>query len=130
MTKSLTEQWKDMTLVDGDYYIRVVPHLLGKEIIVPRYCSGGYCEGYKDNEVKEVLSPVPTYEEYLGLLSDQLAKNEAEEINAELEAQLKEANEVIADLSEYPPINTSTRELSFALNRYNAKNYLEKWGVK
>lgn len=44
--------------------------------------------------------------------------------------QLKEANEVIADLSEYPPINISTRELSNALNRYNAKKYLEKWGVK
>ena len=49
---------------------------------------------------------------------------------ARLQEQLKEANDVIADLSEYPPINPSTRELSFALNRYNAKKYLEKWSVK
>lgn len=47
-----------------------------------------------------------------------------------LQEQIKEANGVIADLSEYPPINISTRELSSALNRYNAKNYLDKWGVK
>lgn len=47
-----------------------------------------------------------------------------------LQEQLKEANEVISDLSEYPPINPSTRELSNALNRHNAKKYLEKWGVE
>ena len=47
-----------------------------------------------------------------------------------LQEQINEANEIITDLSEYPPINISTRELSSALNRYNAKKYLEKWGVK
>lgn len=47
-----------------------------------------------------------------------------------LQEQLNEANEIISDLSEYPPINPSTRELSNALNRYNAKEYLKKWGVK
>ena len=143
MTKTLTEQWKDMTLAEGDYYIRVVPNLLGKEIIVPCYCSGGYCEGYKDNEVKEVLAPVPSYDEYKELKEDgDYFEKTMFERNADinrLQEQLAEANEVIKQYS-----NTDNW-FTFYDEDYNAwrdslwwgtdgtklaKDYLEKWGVK
>ncbi|MBO7714378.1 MAG: hypothetical protein J6S85_12455 [Methanobrevibacter sp.] len=39
------------------------------------------------NSIEEILAPVPTYQEYLALESDSLAKNEGEEIIAELEAE-------------------------------------------
>ena len=45
----------------------------------------------------EVLDEVPSYEEYQKLLSDQLAKNEGVEINAELEAENKELKETISN---------------------------------
>lgn len=78
--------------------------------------------------------PLPSYEEYQDIIQQNVNQEAAIETYIEdikrLQEQIKEANEIIADLSEYPPINISTRELSNALNRYNAKKYLDKWGVK
>lgn len=45
--------------------------------------------------VAEVLAPVPSYEEYQQLLSEQLAKNEGVEINAELEAENTKLKELL-----------------------------------
>lgn len=79
--KSLTEQWREGTLPCGAYYVNRL-----NEIRV-------YLVTYEDNknthEIYEVLAPVPSYEEYQGLLSDNLALDEAKEINAELEYKVK-----------------------------------------
>ena len=100
---SLTDKWKKGELPAGYYYV--------KNEFNNIFLSD-YSESYnsindaviKDfftvvSEIKEVLGRVPSYEEYQQLLSDQLAKNEGVEINAELEAEnaklkdlLKEAN--------------------------------------
>lgn len=84
MTKTLTEQWSDGTLPERWYY---VVRERDDEILM-LYFEGDY---FLDTDVpidseniKEVLAPVPSYDEYQTLLSDQLAKNEADEINAEL----------------------------------------------
>ena len=97
----LTEQWKKGELKDGYYYVRdmtsILPAKLG-QCDNQFYFSGnevGY--GYEENTELEVLAPVPDYNEYQKLLSDSLAKNEAVEINAELEAKIK-------DLKEYEDI--------------------------
>lgn len=88
-------------------------------------------------------TPVPSYDEYQSLLSDQLAKNEGEEINAELEAenkklkeQLQEANEVIKKYS-YPKSvcrsiteNQEVWEVIAYTEPKEGLDYLEKWGVK
>ena len=88
----LTEQWKKGELPSGYYYVK---NEFGN--IFP----SDYSEDYnciadiviKDfftevSEIKEVLGRVPSYEEYQKLLSDQLAKNEGVEINAELENRM------------------------------------------
>ena len=91
MTKTLTEQWKDGTLHSGEYYIKLDDGSFTTDKYFGK--SGGFAE-----EIPvEVIYSVPTYEEYLGLLSDQLAKNEAEEINAELEAENKRLKEQIEE---------------------------------
>lgn len=78
--------------------------------------------------------PLPSYEEWQDIIQQNVNQEAAIETYIEdikrLQEQLNDANEIIADLSEYPPINISTRELSNALNRHNAKKYLEKWGIK
>ena len=84
MTKTLTEQWRDGTLAGGDYYIKTTGFGIDKIIINYYEEELKQFDGLCDCAVAEVIAPVPNYDEYQTLLSDQLAKNEADEINAEL----------------------------------------------
>ena len=59
MTKSLTEQWKDGELEDGYYY--VVEKWSGK-IEINDYYDGCW-QDLKEEYIKEVLAPVPSYAE-------------------------------------------------------------------
>lgn len=80
--EQLTEQFNHGLLPDGWYYYKASD---GRSDIATEY--GLFCIE-ADNKVKiEVLAEVPSYSEYLALQSDSLAKNEAVEINAELEAE-------------------------------------------
>lgn len=87
---TLTEQWKKGELeIDHNYYIKLKNGRTEIQLFVGAFLME---EG---NEVEEVLAEVPTYDEYQALLSDQLAKQEGEEIIAELEHEnllLKVAN--------------------------------------
>lgn len=87
---TLTEQWKKGELeIDHNYYLRLKNGRTEIQLFVGAFLME---EG---NEVEEVLAEVPTYKEYQQLLSDQLAKQEGEEIIAELEHEnllLKVAN--------------------------------------
>ena len=93
MSKKLTEQWKKGKLV-GRYFVK--------------YRSGRISDWYFlegipieiNPMIVEVLAPVPSFEECLELESDSLAKKQAEEIIAELEAEnekLKMKNAKICD---------------------------------
>lgn len=79
---SLTEQWKKGELPNGMYYIEFKDGDIVKDV----YAFGSW-GNINEHFLKQVLAPVPSYQEYLALQSDSLAKNEAVEINAELEAQ-------------------------------------------
>lgn len=130
MSKTLTKQWKDGTLEAGEYYFKLDGEInIGTDIGLDVFRT--YADDDRINDI-EVLEPVPTYEEYLGLLSDQLAKNEAEEINAELEAENKRLKEKL-DIS-----IKALEDIGFSLwdemdYRYCAKKALKaikKRGVK
>ena len=102
MMTNLTEQWKKGELPEGWYYCYV-----NEEEYKKLYYDGDcfeledpetknyYFFSLKDIEMIEVLAEVPDYEEYQKLLSDQLAKNEGVEINAELEAENNKLKEII-----------------------------------
>ena len=67
--KSLTEQWREGTLPEGWYYLKVKSELANYPVIaecVINYSSlKPYSDFYEydDNHVEEVLAPVPSYEE-------------------------------------------------------------------
>ena len=64
MTKTLTEQWRDGKLPNGDYYIKVRGNLTGKEFFVYDNCINGKWAYTLDGNVIAVISPVPNYDEY------------------------------------------------------------------
>ena len=86
----LTEQWKKGGLPDGTYWVMLDMFEDGYHERTTINISNGEPTGWYKENVIEVLAKVPTYEEYQALLSDQLAKNEGVEINAELEERLKQ----------------------------------------
>ena len=77
----LTEQWKKGELPNGEYYII---DDLGLNT-TDKYFKG---TGFGIEKPQKILAKVPTYDEYQALLSDQLAKNEGVEVNAELKNSL------------------------------------------
>lgn len=68
MTKTLTEQWLEGKLESGWYYIKIYWGA-GYDIIFDNYnpTTGLFVDFGK--EVKEVLAPVPDYDEYKQLVS-------------------------------------------------------------
>lgn len=92
MTKTLTEKWKDGELNGGYYYVL----LYGEKYPMIDHTKYNLLshkiewETFDSNAVESVVEEVPSYEEYQALLSDQLAKKEADEINAELLHKIEE----------------------------------------
>ena len=111
MTKTLTEQWKDMELEHGLYYVRSnynnifvgLPYGINMMRVIDNGC-------FDVDSIKEVLAPVPSYEEW-----------------KRLQEQLNEANEVIRyyDIKEPKYV-----EDGVVVAKDPAHRYLEKWGVK
>ena len=139
MTKTLTEQWKKKELKDGDYYV------LNKagDIVCDYYIEIlGHFDSVLTENVKEVLAPVPNYEEYKDLYDS----------NKQLMTHIKTCEQQIERLQEQ--LNEANAILKSYANRYNwssimdgcgyfdnalyvddhgyssAENYLGKWGVK
>ena len=93
MSKELTEKWNKGKIPEDYYYIR----FRSGNIQIRFIDSNGVVEDIADCYVCEIVAPVPNYEEYQALLSDQLAKNEGVEINAELEDKISKAIALIKD---------------------------------
>ena len=105
MTKTLTEQWREGTLKGGYYYIKMKDGEIYIDHTEYQVGEKAYQWEYSDiNEVKEVLEPVPSYEEY-----------------KRLQEQINNANMVI-------------NKCLTLTNDYDKKCFLEgykiMWGVK
>lgn len=82
MKQTLTEQWKNGELAGGIYYCKTKSFGVKKLWFHHKAHSGMYVqtygqeECYPDEDIIEVLAPVPTYEEYQKLIfySDDLDK--------------------------------------------------------
>lgn len=137
MTKTLTEQWREGKLPENTYYV---------QFICGRY--GVYeFEQFKgfgfDNDlayIKEVIAPVPSYEEWKELKEQrdwyETRNYERAALINKLREQLNEANKLIKEcknkiewnkviLTSYPPKEGISDYLYSKVN-----DYLEKWGVK
>jgi len=90
MSKELTEKWKNGELDDGWYYLKVKSELANCPVISE--CVTNYSQlepysdfyEYDDSHIKEVLAPVPSYDEHKELVSkaDKLEKQLAIAIKA------------------------------------------------
>lgn len=65
MSKELTEQWRNGTLEKSMYYVK-----LPEEIIIANIYQLKQLDLVNDADEIEVLSPVPTYDEYKVLVSN------------------------------------------------------------
>lgn len=137
MSKELTEKWKKKELKDGDYYV------LNKagDIVCDYYIEIlGHFDSVLTENVKEVLAPAPSYDEYKELVkkSDKLDKIMSDAVTNQgdcqqivednlnrqikrLQEQLNEANDIIISIAVMP---------RFPINPELCREYLEKWGVK
>jgi len=111
---NLTDKWKKGELPSGWYYVR----LIRGEYRIDLYINGkNEWIDCPDNIIDTVVCEVPSYDEYQKLLSDQLAKNEAVEINAELEAEntkLKTENKWYSE-----QLNEAVKEVAKLKEDYN-----------
>lgn len=113
MTKTLTEQWREGTLPDGAYYILVDKYEQNEPEIDVGVCYNSNFEWWI---VKEVLAPVPSYDENKKLQEQNADLSKTIE---RLQEQLKEANEIIANFRTY----------DFTVNDENAEEYQVKYGI-
>ena len=125
MTKTLTEQWREGTLPEGEYFAITT----WSDEIRP---LSFYGDCFLDTEVPldnsvivEVLAPVPSYDEYKDLYDSnkQLMAHikTCEQQIERLQEQLKEANEIIQTLHK--------RKECDAFDHLIFGKYLEKWGL-
>ena len=136
MTKTLTEQWRDKELKDGDYYI------INKSghIVCDYYIEIlGHFDSVLTKNVKEVLAPVPDYQTWKDFQQHFVDKLELEvklkkayeQLEQEsikvvgLQEQLKEAVAFIEELSD------ACDEEGILFPRQRKKlEEIKKWGVK
>ena len=94
--EQLTEQWKKGELPCGWYWVE---SSIAEGIYA--YTAEYLNNMYRPRNGEKVLAPVPSYDEWQALLSDQLAKKEGEEIVAELEAENQQLKELLKECFEY-----------------------------
>ena len=95
MTKTYTEQWREGTLLDGAYYILVDKYEQNEPEIDVGVCYNSNFEWWI---VKEVLAPVPRYEQFIGLMYDSKELDKAyDKINL-LEKRLAIATKALNDI--------------------------------
>ena len=127
MSKELTEQWQNGTLEDEDYYVKI-----DNDIIIDYYFNEHWNWIEYEQSIKEVLAPVPTYDQFVDLtekanqFSQMVKKVERLEQLLESETLAKqEGVELVAELEQKVHI---LEELSQEGNELNAKlvgEYLE-----
>jgi hypothetical protein len=122
MTKTLTEQWREGTLPDGKYYIKLEPNFTERYDV--GYSEGGDFVLYNIEDIEEVLAPVPSYEEYQDILQQNVNQESAIETYIEeiirLQEQLNEANALIRKI--YGRVKYFKGE-----SDNDVENYIEKY---
>lgn len=108
MTKSLTEQWKDGELTDGIYYVSLRD---SNDIHIRYLDQTKYSVYFKC--FKEVLAPVPSYEEWKELVDSQKAakkvvNSKTENRVCKLEQQLAIATKALKEYSNCKPTEWMT----------------------
>lgn len=125
MSKELTEQWRNGTLPDAEYYVKNKSN----DVIVDYYCelTKSFASVLPFN-VKEVLSPVPKYDQFVELTEkvEQLKKDN-KYLKSGIETRDKQIEQLVKQLKEE---NKIIKKLYKESGNPIGCGYLEKWGVK
>ena len=132
MTKTLTEQWREGTL-KGHYYVHIKPdeHCEYDDIDLIDELTGNF-ELHCDDYIKEVLSPVPSYDKVKEMSQKierlefdnealEMAHNEGKEINAELVSKNDQLAQKMHILNEQ-----NTKQYNELCEEIKKNNILEK----
>lgn len=68
MTKTLIEQWREGTLPNGDYYIKVRGSLSKKDFFAKDNCIHGKWDYTSDGNIIDIIEQVPSYDKYKELV--------------------------------------------------------------
>ena len=102
-SEQLTEQWKKGELPYGRYYVELAYN--GNSIIMAEYWWDKTLtlddHQYSREEVKRILAPVPSYEEWQASYNCMLENEVLRLKNAQLKELLKECKEVIKNVDTY-----------------------------
>ena len=114
MTKTLTEQWRNGTLEESMYYVK-----LPEEIIIANIYQLKQLDLVNDADEIEVLAAVPSYEKFVEL---------TEKVES-MEKQLKEAEKALKDFCEDCTLS-KCGGCDEDCAGWKAKEYLERYGVE
>lgn len=113
MSKELTEQWRNGALPESWYYIHLKSNWGNIDCITINYCDEDCVfEEYPDEDIREVLAPVPTYNQFVDV---------SKKVD-ELKQQLAEANKILFNVWDCREDREYYAEL--------AESYFEKYGVE
>jgi len=70
MTKTLTEQWKDGELPIGHYYVKRKNGMVFIDNTILQFDEMPITKLAWSDKTEEVLAPVPSYEQFIGLMDD------------------------------------------------------------
>lgn len=108
---NLTEQYKKGELPEGDYYLDI-----GSDTIIDYWVCNHWNWTEYDSRIKEVLAPVPSYDEYLESESHCAVYSELNKCLKEENAKLKELlKEVLRHELSLKEISELSRKISEAL---------------
>lgn len=125
---NLTEQWKKGELPEGWYYVKVIPDFEYPNDIA--FYTGGYFELYSDEDIEQVLSPLPSYQEYLESESHCAVYSEVnkslKEENERLEAENAQLHKFLEGLNDLD-VAKENEQLKLIIKRTKASgNYPSK----
>ena len=126
MSKELTEKWKNGELENGYYWCRLLDNEV--DVFMCHLVAGHF----EFSTIKEILAPVPSYEE-LQKLKEQLQEaNEVVKLYAEtfIGNKNEDGTFTVYCFGSFP---TNKNVYGYQELRYDprpANDYLKKWGVK
>jgi len=124
MSKELTEQWKKGKLPDGFYYVSIPGSVCGVSIL-DDYELQVY-KSVRDSDKIEVLAPVPSYDEYLYLKTNNDHWNkEAIRISKQAIGIVLESDELVQKLH---ILEKKLEIATKALERYSKDDYYSEGG--
>lgn len=110
MSKDWTEQWRKGTLPENWYYVHIKSEWGGIDCITINYCDeDGVFEEYPDEDIKEVICPVPDYMDCKRLMNDSIELDKAKikiyelvSKTDKLEKQLEIATKALENAHKFP----------------------------